>query len=142
MCLPVGLKSDNSHGAGHDLSLSVGVGEGDSLEDLDTLQGVLSSLGLAGNHSFDGSPDDSRGGSEVVGTSVAGVGVRDFVQELEEVVSTGEEQTTHHGLFGSHDDNSLSVEHFFGHKSSESSHKMALSVDDYFFVEHDELYIS
>ena len=74
----VGLHSQDSEGLGHNHSLLVVVGEGNSLEHLQLLEGGGTTGRLVGEHASHGLPEHARGGGEVL-ESTAGVSVDSFV---------------------------------------------------------------
>ena len=55
---PAGLQPEDLEGRGDDHLLLLVIRRGDSLECLQALQGVLSSLGLVRSHATDSSPED------------------------------------------------------------------------------------
>ena len=79
--LPTTLQSEDLQSRwDHHLLLLV-VRRRNSLECLQTLESILSSLGLVRSHSSDGSPEDLGGGSEVE-SSTAGLDVTSLSQEV------------------------------------------------------------
>ena len=79
---PASLQSEDLEGRGDDHFLLLVIGRRNSLECLETLQGILASLGLVRNHPSDGSPEDLGGSPEVEGTT-AGLHVATLLQEVE-----------------------------------------------------------
>ena len=76
-----GLQSENLEGRWDDHLLLLVIWRRNSLECLETLESILSSLGLVRSHSSDGSPEDLGGGSEVE-SSTAGLDVASLSQEV------------------------------------------------------------
>ena len=79
--LPTALQSEDLQSRWDDHLLLLVIGRRNSLESLETLQSILSSLGLVRSHSSDGSPEDLGGGSEVE-SSTAGLDVASLSQEV------------------------------------------------------------
>ena len=63
--LPAALQPEDLQSRWDDHLLLLVIGRRNSLESLETLQSILSSLGLVRSHASDGSPEDLGGGSEV-----------------------------------------------------------------------------
>merc|ERR1719219_1770736 len=80
--LPATLQSEDLQSGWDDHLLLLVIGRRNSLECLQTLQGILASLGLVRNHSSDSSPEDLGGSPEVEGTT-AGLHVATLLQEVE-----------------------------------------------------------
>lgn len=66
--LAAGLETEDTQGLGNDHLLLLVVGRGDTLEDLEALQGGGTTGSLVGDHATDGLVEDARGGTEVEGT--------------------------------------------------------------------------
>ena len=80
--LPATLQSEDLQSRWDDHLLLLVIGRRNSLESLETLQSILSSLGLVRNHSSDGSPEDLGGSPEVEGAT-AGLHVATLLEEVE-----------------------------------------------------------
>ena len=80
--LPATLQSEDLQSRWDDHLLLLVIGRRNSLESLETLQSILSSLGHVRNHPSDGSPEDLGGSPEVEGTT-AGLDVATLLQEVE-----------------------------------------------------------
>ena len=111
--LSVGLQSENLEGVGDNDTLLLVVGEGDSLEDLQSTESSGALGGLVGEHASDGSPENARWSSEV-DMSLSGVGVSCLVEELVELQLVSEERAGLEKSFGSDNDDSLTVEELLG----------------------------
>jgi hypothetical protein len=68
--LAAGLQAEDTQSLGNDHLLLGVIRGGDTLEDLEALQGSSTSGGLVGNHATDGLVEDSGGSAEVEGTYV------------------------------------------------------------------------
>lgn len=66
--LAAGLQAQDAQGLGNDHLLLLVVRGGDTLEDLEALQGGGTAGGLVGDHATDGLVEDAAGGAEVEGT--------------------------------------------------------------------------
>ena len=80
--LPATLQSEDLQSRWDDHLLLLVIGRRNSLESLETLQSILSSLGLVRNHPSDGSPEDLGGSPEVEGAT-AGLHVATLLEEVE-----------------------------------------------------------
>ena len=80
--LPASLQSEDLQSRWDDHLLLLVIRRRNSLESLQTLEGILPSLGLVRNHPSDSSPEDLGGSPEVEGTT-AGLHVASLLQEVE-----------------------------------------------------------
>lgn len=85
------LETEVADGLRDNHALDAIVRVGDSLEGLQAVESVGTTLGLVRDHTTDSAPEDS-GGSTVVDNSVAGVDVTTLLEEISELDCEGEKE--------------------------------------------------
>ena len=133
--LASGLETQDAERARHDNATSLLVLEGDAVEGLETVEGGLTTGGLAREHTPDGAPQDHARSGQVERTTTR-VGARSLVLEVgkDELVPTqraGDIQTLaadhSHGLTG---------EQLLGDHRRKTTKQMAATVNHDFLLEH------
>jgi len=126
---PAGLQPEDLEGRGDDHLLLFVIRRGDSLECLQALQGVLSSLGLVRSHATDSSPEDLGRSSEVE-SATAGLDVAPLPQEVEVLQLVTVEVSGDVDLLTPHDDDLLPVEDELGDDGGQTPEHVGAAVND------------
>lgn len=100
--LAAGLQPQNAESLGNHHLLDLVVGRGDTLEDLEALQGGGTTGGLVGDHAADGLVEDTRGSAEVEGTCERNQTCCSTGRQHRRVLSEGEMLTTAGGVVSGH----------------------------------------
>jgi len=103
------LEAQVAEGAGHNEALEFVIGVGDTVENLEVVEGSAAAAALVGHHAADSAPEDAGGGAVVVGTT-AGVGVHALVQEEVELELVAEEGARDVDLLATNNDHFTAVE--------------------------------
>ena len=109
----VRLETKDSQSLRDDDSLDLVVGVGNSLDDLDSAEGVSTTDGLVWEHASDRSPENLRGSAEMEGAA-SGVDVASLVQESEVAELVAVERSGNVNFIGPDGNNSLSLEELLG----------------------------
>ena len=131
----VGLDSENLERLGHDHSLLLIIREGNSLEDLQSLESSLAAGRLVRQHAAERSPEHAGGRAVMLEVS-SGVSVVGLVQEVLEVELVSEQGARKDKRFASNNNDTLAAEQLMGNLGGESADQVASSVYDNLLFEH------
>lgn len=123
------LEAEDTESLGNDNALLLVVGGGDTLKDLQTGKGSLTTSGLVGDHTTDGLVEDPAGGTEVEGT-VGAVETSGLAEVSVVLQLVAEELTANVKLLSTDNSHALAVEDLLRNNGRKTTQKMAFGVDD------------
>jgi len=126
--LPAWLEPENLKGGGDDHPLLLVVWGWDTLEGLESLHGILSPLGLVGNHAPHSPPEHFGGGTEVEGAA-ARLDIAPKPEELEHLQLVPVEVAGLVDALAPHHHNLVAVEDVLGHDGGQTAHQVATAID-------------
>lgn len=124
------LQAEDAEGLGNDHLLLLVVGGGDTLEDLEALEGGGTAGSLVGNHAADGLVEDAGGSAEVEGTTAGRVETGHLAEVGVVLELRAEELARDVEGFAADNDDLLAVEELLGNNGGEATEEVALAIDD------------
>lgn len=131
----VRLESERFEGIWHHHALLLIVGEGDSVEDLESAEGGGSTGLLVGQHAAGALPENARRGSPVLGTT-ARVGVDALLHRVQSNDLVSLQIARLEDLLAAHNGDALTRQQLLGNDACQTALKVASAVNDQLLFEH------